>query len=116
MKELQDKLESAMVKREVRIEIDSMGEVAVPKDAYYGAQTQRAVENFPISGIRFPTRFIRALGLIKFCAAGCNQELELLNPEIADAIRRAAGEVINGKLDGEFVVDVFRLALVRPPT
>ena len=97
-----------MVKRECRIEIDSMGEVAVPKEAYYGAQTQRAVENFPISGLRFPSRFIRALGLIKFSAAGCNQELELLSAEVGDAIRRAAGEIINGKLDGEFVVDIFQ--------
>ena len=96
-----------MVKRECRIEIDSMGEVAVPKEAYYGAQTQRAVENFPISGLRFPSRFIRALGLIKFSAAGCNQELELLSAEVGDAIRRAAGEIINGKLDSEFVVDIF---------
>ena len=97
-----------MVKRECRIEIDSMGEVAVPKEAYYGAQTQRAVENFPISGLRFPSRFIRALGLIKFSAAGCNQELELLSAEVGDAIRRAAGEIINGKLDSEFVVDIFQ--------
>jgi fumarate hydratase class II len=93
---------------EFRIERDSMGEVRVPKQAYYGAQTQRAVENFPISGIGFPPRFVRALAIIKHAAASANQELGLLDSKIADAIRAAASEVMEGKLDKEFVVDIFQ--------
>jgi fumarate hydratase, class II len=73
---------------EFRTERDSMGEVRVPRAAYYGAQTQRAVENFPISGIGFPPRFIRALAIIKHAAASANQELGLLDAKIAEAIRR----------------------------
>ncbi len=91
-----------------RNERDSMGEMEVPGDAYYGASTQRAVLNFPISGLRMPRRFIRALGLIKWAAARTNLELGLLEPRIADAVMRAAMEVAEGKLDGEFVVDVFQ--------
>jgi len=91
-----------------RIERDSMGEVKVPLDAYYGAQTQRAVENFPISGIGFPPRFIRALAAVKLAAAMVNEELGLLDPKIAAVVRRAAAEVMEGKFDGEFVVDVFQ--------
>jgi fumarate hydratase class II len=91
-----------------RIERDSMGEVRVPKEAYYGAQTQRAVENFPISGIGFPPRFIRALALIKHAAATANEELGLLEAKIAEFIRRASAEVMDGKLDKEFVVDIFQ--------
>ncbi len=93
---------------ETRIERDSMGEVRVPKNAYYGAQTQRAIENFPISGHGFPPVFIRALGLIKLAAAAVNRDLGLLNPEIAEAICRAAAEVSEGKHDQEFVVDIFQ--------
>ncbi|HWP56864.1 MAG TPA: class II fumarate hydratase [Candidatus Acidoferrales bacterium] len=93
---------------EYRIETDSMGQVKVPKNAYYGAQTQRAVENFPVSGIGFPSRFIRALAMIKHAAASTNEELGLLDAKIAAAIRRAADEVIAGKLDREFVVDIFQ--------
>jgi fumarate hydratase, class II len=93
---------------ETRIERDSMGEMRVPKDALYGASTQRAVENFPISGYRFPRGFIHALGLIKDAAAQTNQELGLLAPEIAAAIRAAATEVASGALDDQFVVDVFQ--------
>ncbi len=85
-----------------------MGEVKVPKTAYYGAQTQRAVENFPISGIGFPPRFIRALAIIKHAAASVNQELGLLDSKIADVIRAAANAVMGGKLDKEFVVDIFQ--------
>ena len=85
-----------------------MGEVKVPKTAYYGAQTQRAVENFPISGIGFPPRFVRALAIIKHAAASVNQELGLLDSKIADVIRAAASEVMEGKLDKEFVVDIFQ--------
>ncbi|MEO6030009.1 MAG: class II fumarate hydratase [Candidatus Binatia bacterium] len=91
-----------------RIERDSMGEMRVPHDALWGASTQRAVENFPISGWRFPRRFIRALGLIKHAAATANEELGLLPPTLGAAIRAAADEVAAGPLDGHFVVDVFQ--------
>ena len=91
-----------------RIEKDAMGEVQVPADAYYGAQTQRAVDNFPVSGIRFPEVFIRALGLIKKYAARVNEELGLLDPQLAGAIMAAADEVAGGKMDEQFVVDIFQ--------
>jgi fumarate hydratase class II len=91
-----------------RFETDSMGEVRVPAHVHYGAGTQRAVENFPISGMRFPRRFIRALGLIKGAAAQTNKELGLLKPDHADAITKAAKEVAEGKWDLEFVVDIFQ--------
>jgi fumarate hydratase class II len=97
-----------MAKNRYRTEYDSMGEVRVPKSAYYGAQTQRAVENFPVSGIGFPLRFIRALGIIKLAAAAANQELGLLDARTADVIGKAAAEVMEGKLDKEFVVDIFQ--------
>ena len=93
---------------ETRFERDTMGEVRVPKSAYYGAQTQRAVDNFPISGLKFPPIFIHALGLIKQAAAAVNHKLGLLTPELARAIGQAAAEVAAGKHDGEFVVDVFQ--------
>ncbi len=93
---------------DTRIERDSMGEMRVPKDALYGASTQRAVENFPISGYRFPRRFIHALGLIKETAALANQELGLLPKEIAAAIAAAAAEVTSGALDAQFVLDIFQ--------
>jgi fumarate hydratase class II len=80
----------------------------VPASAYYGAQTARAIENFPISNLRFPRSFIRALGLIKKHAALTNQELGGLKPEIADAIVKAAQEVADGKWDDEFVLDIFQ--------
>jgi len=91
-----------------REEKDSMGVVRVPEDACYGAQTQRAVENFPVSGLRFPRPFIRALGLIKKHAARVNLELGLLSPEVAEAIMAAAAEVADGRWDDQFVVDVFQ--------
>jgi fumarate hydratase class II len=91
-----------------RIESDSMGEMRVPTDAYYGAQTARAIENFPISRLRFSRPFIRALGLIKKHSASANQSLGLLEAKLADAIQRAAQEVINGTLDAHFVVDIFQ--------
>ncbi len=81
-----------------RIERDSLGEVRVPAAAYYGAQTQRAVENFPISGRRFPPAFIRTLGLVKWAAARVNAELGLLDPDIGAAIVAAADEVVAGEL------------------
>src|SRR2546430_1635559 len=85
-----------------------MGEMQVPADAYYGASTQRAVLNFPISDLRFPRQFIRALGQIKQAAAQVNEELGTVDPQIAEAIVRAAQEVIDGKLDSHFVLDIFQ--------
>lgn len=93
---------------EWRIETDSMGEMRVPTSAYYGAQTARAVENFPISNLRFPRPFIRALGLIKQHAAQTNAALGRLPQNLADVIQAAAREVAAGKFDAEFVVDVFQ--------
>ena len=85
-----------------------MGEVQVPGNALYGAQTQRAAENFPISNLRFPREFIRALGLIKLSAARANMDLGLLEKKIGDAIVKASQEVIDGKLDEHFVLDIFQ--------
>src|SRR6185369_2086832 len=93
---------------ETRIERDSMGEMLVPANAYYGAQTARAVENFPISGLRFSRAFIAALGTIKAACARVNMELGLLERKIGDAIVRAAEEVAAGKLDDEFPIDIFQ--------
>jgi fumarate hydratase class II len=93
---------------ETRIEKDSMGEMTVPAGAYWGAQTQRAVENFPISGYRFGRRFIRAMGLIKQCSAKVNRDLGKLDGRLCDLIARAAQEVIDGKLDEQFVLDIFQ--------
>ncbi len=92
----------------MRIERDSMGEVAVPEDAYYGASTQRAVDNFPISDLRFTRRFIWALGLIKGSAARVSGPAGHVEAELADAIARAADEVRDGKLDDQFVLDIFQ--------
>ena len=91
-----------------RTEADSMGEMQVPATAFYGASTARAVENFPISGLRLQRPFIRALGLIKKHAAAVNEELKLLDPKISSAIQRAAQEVVDGQWDSHFVVDVFQ--------
>jgi fumarate hydratase class II len=93
---------------ETRLEKDSMGELRVPAKAYYGATTQRAVENFPISGQRFPRRFIAALGQVKRAAARTNAGLGLLDPKLAEAIAKAAGDVVDGTLDAEFVIDIFQ--------
>ena len=93
---------------EYRIETDSMGEMRVHISAYHGAQTARAIENFPISGIRFPRQFIRAMGMIKLAAAEVNMELGLITKKVGKAIIRAAKEVIDGKLDDHFVVDIFQ--------
>ncbi len=87
---------------------DSMGVVHVPETAYYGASTQRAVDNFPISGLRLPRTFIHAVALIKKAAAAANTELGLLETETTDAISQAADEVVQGRLDDQFVVDVFQ--------
>src|SRR5262249_47724370 len=94
--------------RDSRIERDSMGEMHVPADALYGAQTQRAVENFPISNLRFPREFVRAMGLIKLAAARTNMELGLLDRNVGNSIVQASQEVIDGKLDAHFVLDVFQ--------
>ena len=91
-----------------RIERDSLGEIEVPADAYWGAQTQRAVANFPISGITFSRRFVRALGVVKKAAARANRELGLIDERQADAIVDAADEVIAGDHDDQFPVDVFQ--------
>ena len=93
---------------EFRTERDSLGEVEVPSDAYWGAQTQRAVENFPISGISFGRRFVRALGVVKKAAAAANRDLGHLDDETAAAIVDAADEVIAGDHDDQFPVDVFQ--------
>ena len=92
----------------LREEKDTMGTVWVPEKAYYGAQTQRAIENFSISGLRFPSPFIKAIVLIKKHAARVNHELGLLASELAGAIAIAADEAASGKLDEQFVVDVFQ--------
>src|SRR5213596_3591507 len=96
------------MKSDYRTEVDSLGEMQVPATAYYGAQTARAVENFPISPLRFSRQFIRALGLIKKYAAIANASLGLLPARIAGAIEQAAQEVIDGKLDAQFAVDIFQ--------
>ncbi len=91
-----------------RVERDSMGEVEVPRDALFGAQTRRALDNFPISDLRKPRRFVQALGAVKREAANVNHELGLLDKELRDAIVRAAEEVMEGELDNQFVLDVFQ--------
>jgi fumarate hydratase, class II len=97
-----------MMMSEFRIEKDSMGEVKVPAKAYYGAQTQRAVENFPISGQPLPTPLVRALGLVKIAAAMANRDLGKLKPELAEPIIKAAREVAEGQLDDQFPIDVYQ--------
>ncbi len=93
---------------EYRIEKDSMGEVKVPVDAYYGAQTQRAVDNFPISGLKFSRSFIQALGYIKKAAASVNRELGTVDSSIAEYIIKVAEEVIDGKFDKDFAIDIYQ--------
>ena len=93
---------------EERIERDSMGELAVPADALWGAQTQRAVNNFPISGLAMPAAFIESLGLIKWAAARTNRDLGLLDEDVAKAIESAAEEIVGGQHQEHFPVDVFQ--------
>jgi len=93
---------------DTRTERDSMGPMEVPADAYYGASTQRAVLNFPISRLRFPRPFIRVLGLIKLAAARVNHDLDLLDAKTADAIEKAAREVADGKFDDHFPIDIYQ--------
>jgi fumarate hydratase, class II len=100
--------ETEMSEQQYRIEHDSLGEVRVPADALYAAQTQRAVENFPISDLRFPRAFIRALGLIKGSAATVNQKLGYMEADLAEAIRSASMEVASGDHDRHFPLDIFQ--------
>ncbi|MDS0281512.1 class II fumarate hydratase [Haloarcula onubensis] len=93
---------------EFRTERDSLGEMQVPADAYWGAQTQRAIENFPISDVTFGRRFVRALGVVKKAAAQANRDLGLVDEETADCIVEATDEVIAGDHDDQFPVDVFQ--------
>src|SRR2546422_11363567 len=93
---------------EFRVERDFLGEVKVPKDAYWGVQTQRAIENFPISGIRFGRRFIYALGLIKMAGAQTNPEPGLLDSKTGKATVQACQEVMDGKLDAQLPLDIFQ--------
>lgn len=97
-----------MSNKAFRIEHDSMGELEVPEDALWGAQTQRAVNNFPISGLTLPRQFIAALGLVKWAAAGANAELGLIKSEVAMAIQQAALAVAAGDYDEHFPIDVFQ--------
>ena len=96
------------MEKKYRIEKDSMGEFKVPEDANYGASTARAVENFPISNLKFTRTFIRALGEIKKAAALVNLDNHLLNQEMANSIVKAAEEIISGKYDKDFVIDIFQ--------
>ena len=97
-----------MTKNQTRIEKDSMGEVHVPVDALYGAQTQRAIDNFPVSGIPMPTLFIQALAFIKQAAARSNLELGLLGFDKAHAIIDSCQEIIDGQHIDHFPVDIFQ--------
>jgi len=97
-----------MTEKTFRIEHDSMGELQVPADALWGAQTQRAVDNFPVSGMPMPRGFIRAVGLIKWAAAKANADMELLDADVAEAICRAAEAVADGNYDEHFPIDVFQ--------
>jgi fumarate hydratase class II len=97
-----------MTSKQFRTEHDSMGELQVPADALWGATTQRAVENFPISGLPMPRQFIAAMGLVKWACAGANAELGLLKSDVAIAIQKAAMEVVSGDHDAQFPIDVFQ--------
>src|SRR3954463_3444388 len=91
-----------------RMEQDSLGKMQVPEGAMWGAQTQRAVENFPISGLRFPRDFIGALGMLKYLACQVNRDLGLIDSAMAAALSQAAMEVTEGQWDDQFPVDVFQ--------
>ena len=97
-----------MSKKSSRTVSDSMGELTVPEDALWGAQTQRAVDNFPLSGLPMPRRFIAALGLVKWAAAGANAELGLITGDLAVAIQKASLAVAEGAHDAQFPIDVFQ--------
>ncbi|HYM13739.1 MAG TPA: lyase family protein, partial [Bryobacterales bacterium] len=100
--------DQGITEKSYRIERDSMGEVRVPADALYAAQTQRAVDNFPISGLRFPRSFLRALGMIKGAAAAVNLDLKLMEAGVSAAIQQAAQEVEEGLHDAHFPLDIFQ--------
>lgn len=93
---------------QTRIEVDSLGEKAVPTDAYYGIQTLRAVENFPVSGLKAPTVFVHAYIFVKKAAANANMQVGWLNPRISNAIVKACDEILNGEFLDQFVIDVFQ--------
>jgi fumarate hydratase class II len=97
-----------MMTKSFRVEHDSLGELSVPQEALYGIQTQRAVQNFPISGMRPWKAFIWSMGLIKACAAEVHRELGMLEPRLANVIIQAAQEVMEGRWDDQFVVDPFQ--------
>lgn len=97
-----------MTNQTFRIERDSMGEMQVPADAYYGAQTARAVENFPISDLRFSKPFIRAMGIIKLACAEVNHSLGLLDARRRGLLQQVMSELADGKLDDQFIVDIFQ--------
>jgi fumarate hydratase, class II len=98
----------ASAEQQFRVEKDSMGEVNVPQHAYYGAQTQRAIDNFPISQRRFSREFIRAIGLIKMAATQVNRDLGLLEARLSEPIVGAAQEVVDGKFDTDFAIDIYQ--------
>src|SRR5690606_577217 len=100
--------ENTMATQRYRTEHDSMGELQVPAEALWGAQTQRAVENFPVSGRPMPRGFIRALGLVKASAASVNAELGLLPKGVSRAIRAAALQVAAGEHDAQFPIDIYQ--------
>src|SRR5579863_9647566 len=99
---------SALMTSSFRVEHDSMGELKVPADALWGAHTQRAVENFPVSGLPMPRGFIAALALVKQAAARANLRLGLLDARVAEAVDAAAAEVVSGAHDAHFPIDVFQ--------
>ena len=105
-----------MSQENFRLERDSLGSVRVPANAIYGAQTQRAVENFNISGLKPRFSFIESLAFVKKAASVVNSELGLLNPEISEAICQAANEVLSGKWTDQFVVDPFQAGAVPATT
>src|SRR5205807_8905137 len=98
----------ASASQNLRLEKDSIGTRDIPAEVYYGIQTARAVENYPISGMRAHPTLVRAFGMVKEAAAEANRELGLIDEKIANAIIQAAKEVEQGKWDREFVVDVFQ--------
>tara|TARA_Y100000814_G_C12188567_1_gene353905 strand:- start:27 stop:326 length:300 start_codon:yes stop_codon:yes gene_type:complete len=97
-----------MAKKNMRIEKDSMGDIKVPSEAYYGAQTQRAIDNFNISNLQFSISFIKSLAIIKRSAAIVNAKLKKLNKEYSIAIIKACDEILEGKFNSEFKVDIFQ--------
>ena len=105
---LNNRIKKSMVKKDMRTEKDSMGNVNVPDDTYYGAQTQRAIDNFKISNLQFSQSFIQSLAIIKRSAAIVNHELGKLDIKYREAIVKASDEIIDGKFDNQFKVDIFQ--------